>query len=187
MPARGGRTEGHVSGCTFPMSMATYAQVGLLRAVAGNLLRPQRRGCKGAHGGSRAARRAHGLAQWPSYGLAQGHCVKCDVGGAACSKGGGCSGQCRRRPRSFLPAQAGRRCRFWGPSQLGQPRDARRVERAFHICVCRQARALTPPSPSVAASFPVSLTRIAFHRLSLATASPASPDLPCPQSLPYPK
>lgn len=80
---------------------ATYAQVRRLRAVPGDLFRPQGRGCKGAHGGSWAARRAHGLAQWPSNGLAQGHYM-CVFGSVAARSGGGL--ECCRRRGSFLPS-----------------------------------------------------------------------------------
>ena len=171
-------------------SSCTYAQVRHVLAVAGYLLRPQRAGCKGAHRhrGARAGRRAHGVAQWPSKGLAQGHCVCCRGGEAACSGVGG-EGEGRRRSwasssvvrRSFL--QAGSPLLLL---ELAPARDSS-AERAFQICF---ARPLTPRPPSPA-SFPLgSYSRSAFvlwsRLLSLHLACPLSPGrstLPPPQPL----
>jgi hypothetical protein len=89
----------------------TYTQVRRIRAVGGNLLRAQGGGCKGAHRGAHAARRAHGVAQWPSDGLAQGHCVCVPGDEAACSCAAA-SGDVVVDVRSFLPAPD-RRCCFW--------------------------------------------------------------------------
>lgn len=160
----------------------TYAQVRDVLAVAGHLLRPQRGGCKGAHRhrGARAGGRAHGVAQWPSEGLAQGHCVGCWGGEAACSgvgRGGRVSSlsssTVNRRPSPVVASC--KRARPLLLRELGQARDAS-AERAFQICF---AGPLTPRPPSPA-SFPLgSSSRSAFVSWSrlplLHLACPLSP------------